>query len=271
MEVTVNRMLVAVLVLTGAAGPLVAQALSPDRVLKAGDGEVRFSYAVRPDVCGDGERMIRYRDHESWVNYSGDWRDGGRRWSRACIDGPARVSLVIRDGAVAKVRTVVGGAWPSPTPAGVTDFGQVDARSASAGLLALARRTDSGSADDLVFPAILADSTTVWPDLLRLARDGTAGNRARKAAIFWLSQEAGDAVTRELGELASDVALDRDLREHAVFALSQLPRDEGVPVLVRVARQNPDPSVRRKALFWLGQSDDPRALALFEEILSRPK
>jgi hypothetical protein len=23
-------------------------------------------------------------------------------------------------------------------------------------------------------------------------------------------------------------------------------------------------------MFWLGQSDDPRALALFEEILSRP-
>jgi hypothetical protein len=258
--------------MTGAAGPLLAQALSPDRVLRAGNGEVRFSYAVRPDVCGDGERMIRYRDHESWINFSGsEWRNGGRRWSPVCIDGPARVSLTIRDGAVTKVRTVVGGAWPGPAPAGVTDLGQVDARSASASLLALARRTDAGPADDLVFPAILADSTTVWPELLRLARDDAARNRARKSAIFWLSQEAGEAVTRGLDELTSDDALDRDLREHAVFALSQLPRDEGVPVLLRVARRNPDPAVRRKALFWLGQSDDPRALALFEEILSQPR
>ncbi|PYP42245.1 MAG: hypothetical protein DMD43_03595 [Gemmatimonadetes bacterium] len=59
------------------------------------------------------------------------------------------------------------------------------------------------------------------------------------------------------------------MREQAVFALSQLPRDEGVPILIHVARSNRDPALRRKALFWLGQSDDPRALALFEEILAR--
>jgi len=35
-------------------------------------------------------------------------------------------------------------------------------------------------------------------------------------------------------------------------------------------RGNPDPELRRKAIFWLGQSDDPRALALFEEVLTRP-
>ena len=58
------------------------------------------------------------------------------------------------------------------------------------------------------------------------------------------------------------------MREHAVFALSQLRHDEGVPILIRVARTNRDPSIRRKALFWLGQSDDPRALGLFEEILT---
>jgi HEAT repeat protein len=61
---------------------------------------------------------------------------------------------------------------------------------------------------------------------------------------------------------------DREVRESAVFALSQLPREEGVPILIRAARTNRDPKVRRQALFWLGQSEDPRALALFEEILT---
>jgi hypothetical protein len=28
-----------------------------------------------------------------------------------------------------------------------------------------------------------------------------------------------------------------------------------------------DPELRKTALFWLGQSEDPRALGLFEEIL----
>jgi hypothetical protein len=44
-------------------------------------------------------------------------------------------------------------------------------------------------------------------------------------------------------------------------------KTEGVPALLRIARSNPDPELRKTALFWLGQSEDPRALALFEEIL----
>jgi len=43
-----------------------------------------------------------------------------------------------------------------------------------------------------------------------------------------------------------------------------------VPALIRIAKENKDPDLRRKAIFWLGQSDDPRALALFEELLTRP-
>ena len=65
-----------------------------------------------------------------------------------------------------------------------------------------------------------------------------------------------------------------DIREktglsQAVFALSQRPKDESVPALVRVAKTHPDPSIRKKALFWLAQSDDPRAIALFEDILRK--
>jgi hypothetical protein len=36
-----------------------------------------------------------------------------------------------------------------------------------------------------------------------------------------------------------------------------------------VAQGNPDPELRKKALFWLGQSGDPKALALFEELLTK--
>jgi len=66
-----------------------------------------------------------------------------------------------------------------------------------------------------------------------------------------------------------DGGIDREIREQAVFALSQRPKDEGVPALIRVARTNKDPEIRKRALFWLGQSGDPRALALFEELLTK--
>ena len=60
---------------------------------------------------------------------------------------------------------------------------------------------------------------------------------------------------------------DDDLRISAVFALSQQPKDVAVPQLISLARHNTHPAVRAQAVFWLGQSHDPRALDLFEEIL----
>jgi hypothetical protein len=41
-----------------------------------------------------------------------------------------------------------------------------------------------------------------------------------------------------------------------------------VTELIRVARTNRNPEVRKKAIFWLGQSRDPRALHFIEKILS---
>jgi HEAT repeat protein len=57
------------------------------------------------------------------------------------------------------------------------------------------------------------------------------------------------------------------VKRRAVFALSQLPKDEGVPMLIEIARSNRNPEVRRQAMFWLGQSHDPRAVAFFEQVL----
>ncbi len=54
-----------------------------------------------------------------------------------------------------------------------------------------------------------------------------------------------------------------------MFALTQLPADESTTQLIRVARTNRNPQVRKQALFWLGQSKDPRALAYIEEVLTR--
>jgi HEAT repeat protein len=54
-----------------------------------------------------------------------------------------------------------------------------------------------------------------------------------------------------------------------VFALSQLPANEGVPKLIEVASSHSNLAVRRQAMFWLGQSKDPRAVDFFAQILLR--
>ena len=60
-----------------------------------------------------------------------------------------------------------------------------------------------------------------------------------------------------IGEMVEDDE-DTEVQKQAVFALSQLP--DGVPMLIEIARTHPRAKVRKDAIFWLGQSDDPRAL-----------
>jgi len=40
-------------------------------------------------------------------------------------------------------------------------------------------------------------------------------------------------------------------------------------MLIQVARTNKNPEVRKQAMFWLGQSKDPRAVKFFEDILTK--
>jgi HEAT repeat protein len=167
-------------------------------------------------------------------------------------------------GRVAGAETWVGGRWKAGRQA--TDLGTVSAPEAAALLLDLAR-TARGEGEDLVTAATLADSVVVWPTLLRLAKDAGLSEDTRRQAIFWLGQAAGAEATRGLDSIVRDDRGELEVRKQAVFALSQRPSDEAVPALIRIARSSREPEILKTALFWLGQSDDPRALGLFEEIL----
>jgi HEAT repeat protein len=59
------------------------------------------------------------------------------------------------------------------------------------------------------------------------------------------------------------------VKKTAVSALARMPKDEGVPLLIQVARTNRNVDVRKQAMFWLGESKDPRAVSFFEEILTK--
>jgi hypothetical protein len=54
---------------------------------------------------------------------------------------------------------------------------------------------------------------------------------------------------------------------HSTATSMQEGRAEGVPLLIQLARTHRLPEIRRQAMFWLGQSKDPRAVDFFEEIL----
>jgi hypothetical protein len=232
--------------------PAAAAAQSLERSIAAvASGTVHFSFPARPGVYGDGGHNIQVVDSND-------------EWEPDCGPREVRVALEVRDHRVQEVRSYVGGHWRPGAPA--IELGQRRPAEAAAYFISLAERDGSISGDALL-PATLADSVTIWPALLRIARSATTPQETRKTAVFWLGQAAGAVVARALDSIAGDSSSDREVRKQAVFALSQRSRNEGVPALLRIARSNPDPELRKTALFWLGQSEDPRALALFEEIL----
>jgi len=93
----------------------------------------------------------------------------------------------------------------------------------------------------------------------------------RGQALFWLAQRAGQKVAEAAINDAIANDPESEVKKKAVFALTQMPAGEGVPLLIQVARTNRNPEVRKQAMFWLGQSKDERALAFIEEVLTSKK
>jgi hypothetical protein len=241
------------------------------RVGAVRDGDVELRFAARPGACGDGYRFISL-GRSMRITQGGTFRGGD--YATTCVPGPVRVRVRLTDGTVSDVHTAVGPARQGGDPP-ATDLGVVPAREAAEYFLQLAATAPGRAGDKAIMPAVLADSASVWRGLLAVARDTSSRSHGtRNNAAFWLSRFAAAKIGGHGEDLAAAEDDDEDdekgdARSSAVFALSQLRNREGIPPLVQVARTNKDAHLRRQALFWLGQSGDPRGLALFEEILAR--
>lgn len=252
------------LAIAGLSPALAAQSLGA-RVAAGGDGRVQFRLPARPALCGDGHGMIAVGS-TTWMRGDESWH-GARP---ACISGPLRVVATIQDGEVRRLRDYIGG-----NDSTARDLGDVDPRAGVDWLLALAARDEPPVADDAIEAAMFADGVpSLAPRLLGLARRPSSRRAVRDAASFWLAQLASAAVagvddwTRAPDTDASSTD-DVAARAQAVFALSQQPHGAGIDDLLRIARTHRDARVRRRAIFWLGQSGDSRALDLFQEILAK--
>src|SRR6266851_5199640 len=166
-----------------AASTATAQTLEK-RVAAAADGSVRFSFAARPGVYGNGRNMI------SWDCDNGNW-ENRNDWDSPCDSGPVRIALYKSSGRITDLRVYVGGEWRANASA--TDLGMVSTKDAATYLLALALKDESRASEKAIFPAVLADSVTIWPDLLKIAKADNVSRKVKRSAVFWLGQAAGDA------------------------------------------------------------------------------
>ena len=129
----------------------------------------------------------------------------------------------------------------------------------------------SSSSNRLANNALLAisrhDGVDATGTLISLAKFDPSSH-VRGQALFWLAQRADKQSASAITD-AIDNDPDTKVKRQAVFALSQLPKNESVPKLIEIARSQKNLEVRRQAFFWLGQSQDPRALAFFEDVLNK--
>jgi HEAT repeat protein len=66
-----------------------------------------------------------------------------------------------------------------------------------------------------------------------------------------------------------DDARGKRFDDSAIAAIAFHADPSAVDTIIEAAKRDPDAHVRGQALFWLGQSEDPRALAFFEDVLKR--
>jgi len=91
--------------------------------------------------------------------------------------------------------------------------------------------------------------------------------KVRSQAWFWLAQTKAPNVERAISD-AVRLDPERKVRHQAVFALSQLPEERAVKALTAIAENRNLPKEDRKqAVFWLGQSKSPDAVAWLEKTL----
>ena len=104
--------------------------------------------------------------------------------------------------------------------------------------------------------------------LIKLAKT-ERDSEARSQALFWLGHKAGEKALGVLRDTVEREDDDTEVQKQAVFVISRRPVDEAVPLLIKIARTHAKPEVRKQAIFWLGRTGDPRALAFFEELLGK--
>jgi hypothetical protein len=272
-----------------------AQTLT-QRIESVRDGTVRLTYASRPGLCGDGKDAVQSGAlivvFPSTFGY-------GRSDSGVCFTGPVRVAIGRADGETVSLRVHVGGRWTSSDD--IRDLGVVSAPDAARYFVGEASRLGSRNAEYALGAAVFADSASVWPDLVRIARSAELRSGTRQRAVFWLATYDEPAAAAAVRGLVTDASLDDDIRGNAIVALAH--RDistEDVAFLRRIyptlsaklrdnvflaVSRSDDPTAtrwladvatnndetvhtRQQAMFWLGQGEAPTSalLALYDRL-----
>jgi hypothetical protein len=236
------------------AAPLAAQSPA-ERVDAVRDGAVVFHFAARPEACSGDEDGYQTSRNTILYNIRGSYERA------VCAFGPVYVRIERSGGETIALHFRIASAPRGSDNA--KDFGEIPAATAARYLITSARGLGPRNAERALGAASAADAAT-GTDFLALARVTDAPMDLRKNALFWAGQV--DVPIAQLTGIDSELR-DRDLRRHYTFVLSQRSERAATDKLIDIVQHDDDREVKRQALFWLGQSRDPKAREFLRDLI----
>jgi HEAT repeat protein len=103
--------------------------------------------------------------------------------------------------------------------------------------------------------------------LMNIAVNDREDIELRKKALFWAGQSGVgiDAIIPLYSRIN-----DQEMKEQVIFVLSQRNNQTAaVDKLMDIAKNDKNPELRKKAIFWLGQSRDPRVQQFLLDMINR--
>jgi len=249
------------------------------------------SRAAQPDVTRAIADIAKAQVEPAWIGYavpalnnqSFGYNDG---WSERCrleqqrvnpatnapVQGPIRlepapnvmVLIRLQTNAIRRIRTLSADCQVDAGGLQVYWLGDVNAAQSVEFLKTLVANELRDHSDSALSAIALHLDAAASAAILDLAKNGAP--RLRQRALVWIARRAESQAAGIITQ-AIDNDPDVEVKKQAVSALGQLPRDEGVPLLIKLARSHTNPVVRKQAMQRLGQLNDPRALSFFEEML----
>lgn len=121
--------------------------------------------------------------------------------------------------------------------------------------------------EKVIFSVSQMGGTDNYRWLMDIALNQRENIELRKKALFW----AGQGRSVDIADLVRlyDSMNDREMKEQLIFVYSQRREDAALEKLFQIGKNDPDRELRKKAIFWVGQSRSPKAAQYLQDLINQ--
>ncbi len=133
----------------------------------------------------------------------------------------------------------------------------------------LYKSTRSSNVHGQIIQAVVGLKTaeaTQW--LIDMAKDKTLDAESRKNAIYWAGQQRSVDMD-QLNTIYEQARGDNDVQTQVLYVYSQRKESTAVDKLMAIAKSDQNIEMRKQALYWLGQKNDPRVQQFIRDLIMK--